>query len=106
MPPPPEGLLPEKALSVILADVLLLEAQVNRYGSVLEGFGQEMMWLHQYPAINEKYGLADSQLYHSYQYYTSDPEAIVRIMTGVIDTLNTLDNILANQADSVPLPDH
>jgi len=86
----PEGILDEQQLSVILADVLLLEAHTSRNVSEYEGRAADVMMRYNYPMIDEKYNLKDSQLIRSYQYYLSDPEALIRIMNLVQDTLDVL----------------
>lgn len=86
----PEGILDEQKLSTILADVLLLEAHTSRNTLEYEGKAADVMLRYNYPMIDEKYGLKDSQLIKSYQYYLSDPEALIRIMNHVQDTLDAL----------------
>jgi hypothetical protein len=86
----PEGILGEQYFSTILADVLLLEAHTSRNTAEYEGKAADVMLRYNYPMIDEKYGLKDSQLIKSYQYYLSDPEALIRIMNHVQDTLDVL----------------
>jgi hypothetical protein len=86
----PADVLDEHRFSTILADVLLLEAHVTRNATELEGRAADVMLQHNYPMIDQKYGLSDSQLLRSYEYYLADPVALIRIMDLVQDTLNRL----------------
>lgn len=74
-------------MGTIIADVLLLESYTSMKSSNLDGRNAEVMLQYNYPLIDKKYNLADSQFVRSYQYYLNDPEALARIFQGALDTL-------------------
>ena len=102
---PGPGILSEKEMGIVLADVLLLESYTTKNGTVYDGKTSEVMITHNYPLIDKKYELADSQLIRSYEYYIGDPEAMSRIMNIVIDTLSKIEEELSKTDSSSTLSD-
>lgn len=98
----PSDILSEKEIVPVLADLLILEAYTNKNTDKYKGAPAEVMQNFNYPLLNEKYGLKDSVLYNSYQYYLKNPEKFRNIMVAVQDTLRKkelklLENDTTNQ---------
>ena len=84
----------------VVADVLLMESFTTQKSMFLEGRNAQVMLEYNYPMIDQKYGLADSQFFHSYQYYIQDPEAFSKVMEVALDTLQRLETSVLQPADS------
>jgi hypothetical protein len=99
----PADLIGEQAMGTIIADVLLLESYTSLKSPELEGRNAEVMLQYNYPLIDKKYHLADSQFIRSYQYYLNDPQALTRIFQGALDTLNLVQEkmSLVSNPDSI-----
>ena len=86
----PKDLLQEHQMGQILADILLLQGYADNNivdDSLLSIAGFQKIIPE---AINEKYHLADSQAYYSYQYYVKEPEVFRKIIGIARDTLESL----------------
>jgi hypothetical protein len=86
----PADLINEQDMGTIMADVLLLESYSSLKSPDFEGRNAEVMLQYNYPLIDKKYHLSDSQFVRSYQYYLNDPEALARIFQRALDTLTIL----------------
>lgn len=83
----PPDILSEKKIVPIIADLLILEAYTTKNTEKYIGSPAEVMQKFNYPLLNEKYGLKDSVLYNSYQFYLKNPEKFRNLMIVVQDTL-------------------
>ncbi len=87
---PPANLIDEQLMGRILADVLLLENQVMQTNINAQGVDYQNLQLQNYPLIDEKYNLADSQAYKSYQYYINNIKEFKKVLEFTQDTLNKI----------------
>lgn len=94
----PKNLLSEQQMGVILGDFLLLENYNSQYINEHDAFDYNQLQLYSYPVINEKYQLADSQAYQSFQYYMNFPEKMKNIISIAQDSLNQLVEKTTNEA--------
>jgi Domain of unknown function (DUF4296) len=96
----PDDLIAIPLMGRVVADVLLMESFTTQKSMYLEGRNAQVMLEYNYPMIDQKYGLADSQFIHSYQYYIQDPEAFSKVMEVALDTLQRLEKKTLQPADS------
>ena len=99
----PDDLMAIPLMGRVMADVLLMESFTTQKSMFLEGRNAQVMLEYNYPMIDQKYGLADSQFIHSYQYYINDPEAFSKVMEVALDTLNRLEKAMLQPVDSSKL---
>lgn len=87
---PPANLIDKHLMGRILADVLLLENQVMQTNITSQNIDYQKLQLQNYPLIDEKYHLADSQAYKSYQYYVNNLHEFKEVLEIAQDTLNKI----------------
>ena len=99
----PDDLMAIPLMGRVMADVLLMESFTTQKSMFLEGRNAQVMLEYNYPMIDQKYGLVDSQFIHSYQYYINDPEAFSKVMEVALDTLSRLEKAMLQPVDSSKL---
>jgi len=83
--PPPQPLMPREQLVSVLADLHLLEAQVEN--AHLSGDSARALYLQQQKSIFWGYEVTDSLFQQSFRYYASHGKDLDDIYGVVLDTL-------------------
>src|SRR5690242_13929076 len=85
----PDNLIPQDSMRKVLTDVLIAEAAVpekNVRPDSLKIQAQKY-----YLAIFARYHISKERFFESMKYYTRNPDIYDRILTPIIDSLNTLE---------------
>lgn len=82
----PEKVLSEAEMVAILTDIYLAEEKVSRLSIRYDSMKAVFPYFES--RIYEKFGVSDSLLTRSFQYYLQHPDKLDGIYTAVIDSLN------------------
>ncbi len=82
----PEGILPKEQLTNIMIDFYLSESRLNGY-SISKDSARKLFIPYE-DSVLMKYGVSDSALQKTYQYYFDHPIELEKIYEVVIDSLS------------------
>ena len=94
----PERLLSPKEMAAFLVDVYLAEARVEKLS--LQKDSAMKLFLPYESKVMKKYGIQDSTLKKTYQYYMAHPDELEKIYDSVIDTLALREQIMAKRNEA------
>jgi hypothetical protein len=90
--PPPAGIIPVDSMSVILAEIHILEAYAN-YPSLQDSMA--INYEKSYEALFERTGVTRERYDISYDYYVQSPEKMNTLYEKVINALSERENMIA-----------
>ena len=94
----PEKVLSEAEMVAILTDIYLAEEKVSRLAIRYDSMKVVFPYFEE--RIYAKYGVSDSLLTHSFQYYLQHPDKLDGIYTAVIDSLNLKEQGIREDLDN------
>jgi len=83
---PPRDILPQDQLTNIMIDFYLAEARLGRYNLPFDSASK--LFIPFEDSVLKKYGVADSTLKKTYQYYFDHPAELEKLYEVVIDSLS------------------
>ena len=83
---PPKDILPKDQLTNIMIDFYLAEARLGKYSIPFDSANKLFVPFEDY--VLKKYGVADSTLKKTYQYYFDHPSELEKLYEVVIDSLS------------------
>jgi hypothetical protein len=82
----PQGVLSREDYAALLIEVYLTEARFSQLPITSDSTMR--LYLAHEPELLEKFGLTDSTLTLTYEYYTNHPDELEKVYTAVVDTLS------------------
>jgi len=83
---PPKDILPKDQLTNIMIDFYLAEARLGKYSIPFDSANK--LFVPFEDSVLKKYGVADSTLKKTYQYYFDHPSELEKLYEVVIDSLS------------------
>jgi hypothetical protein len=86
---PPKDIIPQEQLTKIMIDLYLGEAKLSNYSLPYDSANK--LFIPYEESVLKKYGVSDSTLYKTYQYYFDHPTKLEELYGIVIDSLSLLE---------------